>query len=191
MVESHAMFSIVSALHASNEASAKIADAVQAKNPDTDPGLTELTSSLAVNSCEYNNNSSLTSRVHTLGHTDIPLEVSTDSKSNKQIYMLPLRQNRGKPPNMYSLEGNVRYSIANYVSTHRLSPKYCVLVQRMETIKIPTKVEEALRNPKWTEAMQVEIEALQKNKTWRVVTLPKEKKLVGANGCSPSNIRRT
>ncbi|KAM2062124.1 hypothetical protein ACFX1T_047107 [Malus domestica] len=49
MVESHAMFSIVSALHASNEASAKIADAVQAKNPDTDPGLTELTSSMPDN----------------------------------------------------------------------------------------------------------------------------------------------
>ena len=49
----------------------------------------------------------------------------------------------------------------------------------METIKIPTRVEEALRDPKWTEAIQNEMEALQKNKTWSVVTLPKGKKSVG------------
>ena len=32
----------------------------------------------------------------------------------------------------------------------------------MESIKIPTKVEEALKNPKWVEAMQIEMDALQK-----------------------------
>lgn len=73
----------------------------------------------------------------------------------------------------------MRYSTANYVSTHRLSPKYYALVQQMETIKRPTKVEEALRDPKWTEAMKIEMEELQKNKTWSVITLPKGKKYVG------------
>lgn len=69
------------------------------------------------------------------------LEVSTHSEITKPPYVLPLRQNRGKPPNRYSPEGKIRYSIANYVSTHRLSPKYCALVQQMDIIKIPTKVE--------------------------------------------------
>ncbi|KAM1707524.1 hypothetical protein ACFX13_000668 [Malus domestica] len=83
------------------------------------------------------------------------------------------------PPDKYSPEGNVRYSISNYVSTYGLSPKYCAFVQQMETIKIPTRVEEALKYLKWTEAMQVEMEALQKNNTWSMVPLPKGKKSVG------------
>ncbi|TQD97326.1 hypothetical protein C1H46_017084 [Malus baccata] len=49
----------------------------------------------------------------------------------------------------------------------------------METIKIPTRVEEALKDSKWTKAMQDEMEALQKNNTWSVVPLPKGKKSVG------------
>ncbi|KAM1099889.1 hypothetical protein ACFX15_006201 [Malus domestica] len=93
--------------------------------------------------------------------------------------MLPPRQNRGKPPDRYSSEGKVRYSISNYVSTHRLSPKYGAFVQKMETIKIPTRVEEALKVSKWREVMQVEMEALQKNNTSSVVPLSKGKKSVG------------
>lgn len=75
-------------------------------------------------------------------------EVSVHSTINKSSYVLPPQQNRGKPPDRYSLEGKVRYSIANYVFTHYLSLRYCALVQQMEIIKIPTKAEEALRDPK-------------------------------------------
>ena len=59
--------------------------------------------------------------------TDIP-KVCTHLEIIEPSYMLPSRQNRGKPPDMYSLEGKVRYSISNYVSTHRLSPKYYAFV---------------------------------------------------------------
>ncbi|XP_070667885.1 secreted RxLR effector protein 161-like [Malus domestica] len=59
------------------------------------------------------------------------------------------RQNRGKPPNKFSPEGKVRYAIAQYVSTQRLSPKYQVMANQMAGIKIPTKVEEALQDPRW------------------------------------------
>ncbi|KAM1094123.1 hypothetical protein ACFX1T_009130 [Malus domestica] len=65
----------------------------------------------------------------------------------ESTYMLPPRQNRGKPSDRYSLDGKVRYAIAKYVSTHRLSPKYQALVNKMDGIKIPTKVEEALGDP--------------------------------------------
>ena len=49
----------------------------------------------------------------------------------------------------------------------------------MENIKIPTKVEEALQNPKWAEAMEAEMDALQRNDTWSIVSLPPGKKQVG------------
>ena len=49
----------------------------------------------------------------------------------------------------------------------------------MENIKIPTKVEEALQNPKWAEAMETEMDALQRNGTWSIVSLPLGKKTSG------------
>ncbi|CAL8088305.1 unnamed protein product [Prunus armeniaca] len=48
----------------------------------------------------------------------------------------------------------------------------------MDNIKIPTRVEEAFNDPKWAEAMNIEMEALQKNNTWDIVDLPKGKKHV-------------
>ena len=73
----------------------------------------------------------------------------------------------------------MRYAIAQYVSTYQLSAKYQALVNQMVGVKIPTKVEEALQHPCWTEEMEVEMEALQRNRTWNVVPLPCGKRPVG------------
>jgi len=43
---------------------------------------------------------------------------------------------------------------------------------------MPTSLSEALINKKWKQGMDLEIEALEKNRTWKLVTLPKEKKIV-------------
>ncbi|CAL2249944.1 unnamed protein product [Prunus armeniaca] len=40
-------------------------------------------------------------------------------------------------------------------------------------------LQEALKNPKWTQAMNGEMEALQKNSTWEMTILPKGKRTVG------------
>ncbi|CAL8152793.1 unnamed protein product [Prunus armeniaca] len=87
--------------------------------------------------------------------------------------------NRGVPPDRYSPEGKARYAIAHYVSDHRLSPQYKVFVTIMDSIKISTRVEEAFYDPKWAEAINIEIEVLQKNNTWDIVDLSKGTKLVG------------
>ncbi|CAL9024718.1 unnamed protein product [Prunus brigantina] len=82
-------------------------------------------------------------------------------------------RNRGVPPDHYSPEGKARYAIAHYVSDHKLSPECKAFVTRMDSIKIPTRVEEAFNDPKWAEAMNIEMEVLQKNNTWDIVDLPK------------------
>ncbi|CAL2238911.1 unnamed protein product [Prunus armeniaca] len=41
---------------------------------------------------------------------------------------------------------------------------------------VPTKLQDALSNPKWMDAMNVEMNALNKNKTWDLVPLPRWKK---------------
>ena len=44
---------------------------------------------------------------------------------------------------------------------------------------IPKTLSEALSKEEWREAMRVEMEALEKNRTWEIVELPKGKKPVG------------
>ena len=107
-----------------------------------------------------------------------PINVSDNSVG----YTLPFRHNRGKPPHRYSPnyeERRSRYPIANYVSTQRLSESLKKFVHRLSSHHVPSTVQEALSNPKWSQAIKVEMEALEKSKTWALVPLPKGKKTVG------------
>jgi hypothetical protein len=97
-------------------------------------------------------------------------------------YTLPFRHNHGKPLNRYSPDigdRSSKYSIANYVSTKRLSEPIKAFVHELSSCSIPTNVHEPLTNPKRTQAVKEEMEALQKNETWTLVPLPKGKKMVG------------
>ena len=51
-------------------------------------------------------------------------------------------------------------------------------VNNVDSIQVTTQVEDALKSREWTEAMDEEMRALQKNNTWEVVELPKGKKPV-------------
>ncbi|KAB2630265.1 hypothetical protein D8674_007784 [Pyrus ussuriensis x Pyrus communis] len=66
----------------------------------------------------------------------------------------------------FSPEGKVKYLIANYVSCSGLAPERKTLVDNMEATRVPTRVEEALKDQKWANAMDEEMLALQKNNTW-------------------------
>lgn len=97
-------------------------------------------------------------------------------------YILPHRYNRGKPPNRYSPEiedRRSRYPIANYVSTKGLSKPLQKFTQDLSMCRIPTSVNEALTDLKWTQAINEEMEALLKNNTWTLVPLPEGKRTVG------------
>jgi hypothetical protein len=123
-----------------------------------------------------------------LSPENIP-EVSTldthldNSNLNSLVgYVLPFRTNRGKPPKRYSpddAERRSKYPIANYMSTKRLSEPLRGFVHVLSSIQVPAGIQEALSNPKWTQAIKEEIEALLKNDTWTLVPLPEGKKAVG------------
>ncbi|CAL2224949.1 unnamed protein product [Prunus armeniaca] len=49
-------------------------------------------------------------------------------------------------------------------------PNLLVIVNQV-SICVPTKLQDALSNPKWMDAMNVEMDALNKNKTWDLVPL--------------------
>ena len=49
----------------------------------------------------------------------------------------------------------------------------------IDSIKIPTSVQEALKDENWIRAMNEEMSALERNETWEIVERPKDKKAVG------------
>ncbi|XP_070026237.1 uncharacterized protein [Nicotiana sylvestris] len=64
------------------------------------------------------------------------------------------------------------YSMANYVSYNSLSPSYQSYIAAFSTIVEPSSYEEAIKDPRWVEAMKSEIAALEANHTWEFVSLP-------------------
>ena len=71
------------------------------------------------------------------------------------------------------------YPLTHFLSFKKFSPSHRAFFVSLNTISIPTIVSEALTNEKWKQAMNVEMKALEKNKTWELVKLPIGKKPVG------------
>ncbi|KAL0451458.1 UNVERIFIED_CONTAM: Retrovirus-related Pol polyprotein from transposon TNT 1-94 [Sesamum latifolium] len=91
------------------------------------------------------------------------------------------RVTRGIPRVNYEplLNSKTKYPINNFVSYHRLSKENEALVNQLSTVSIPSSVQDAVRDPKWKEAMNEEMKSLHKNSTWEIVDLPEGKKPVG------------
>ena len=71
------------------------------------------------------------------------------------------------------------YPLTHFLSFKMFLPSCRAFLVSLNTISIPTTVSEALTNEKWKQATNVEMEALEKNKTWELVKWPAGKKLVG------------
>ncbi|KAH0636864.1 hypothetical protein KY289_036779 [Solanum tuberosum] len=71
------------------------------------------------------------------------------------------------------------YSIQNYMSYDKISYKYNAYIAAFSNNVEPKSYAEAATNPRWIEAMKFEIEALQNNHTWDIVTLPEGKTPIG------------
>ncbi|RVX22830.1 hypothetical protein CK203_008228 [Vitis vinifera] len=90
-------------------------------------------------------------------------------------YTLPFRENRGKPTTRYSPDIEKRkskYPIANYVFYQEIIQTPQAFVHVLSSSQISARVQEALSNPKWTQVIKEEMEALLKNNTWTIVPLP-------------------
>jgi hypothetical protein len=70
------------------------------------------------------------------------------------------------------------YTTSVTISYEALSPSYKSFVASLQSIAIPTDWRAAKRDQKWFVAMKEELDALRKNKTWELTTLPRGKKAV-------------
>ena len=60
-----------------------------------------------------------------------------------------------------------------------MSQSYKSFLASLNSIHISTTLSEALSDENWKQAMNVEMEALEKNTTWELVYLPARNRLVG------------
>jgi Reverse transcriptase (RNA-dependent DNA polymerase) len=85
------------------------------------------------------------------------------------------RSNVGVPPDRYGFPHN----IVQFVSYSNISPVHGALIASLDIISIPKCWQVAKEDPNWKTAMLEELEALDKNKTWELMSLPPGKKAVG------------
>lgn len=72
-----------------------------------------------------------------------------------------------------------QHPIERYVSYGKLSQKYRSFVAAVDNIEIPKNIQEALQKPEWAAAVTEEVQALVKNGTWEITTIPEGKRPVG------------
>ena len=72
-----------------------------------------------------------------------------------------------------------QHPIANFISYENLSPNYRVFIANMSTVEIPKTWQEGFKKPEWRKAIDEEMNALKKNKTLEMTSLPAEKQSVG------------
>lgn len=71
------------------------------------------------------------------------------------------------------------YPLANHITYSHLSPSCQQALQAYSALVEPTSYKEAATDPAWVKVMQLEIAALESNKTWSIVDLPPDKKPIG------------
>ena len=105
----------------------------------------------------------------------------TEPASKPSQYHLPPRSNHGQPATRYEPDpkSKAKYPISNHVSSHKLSKSYASYVLQLSFVSIPSKLQEAVADSRWTKSMAEEMTTLDKNATWELMPLSKGKKTVG------------
>lgn len=71
-----------------------------------------------------------------------------------------------------------KHPIERYVSYGKLSQSYGSFVAAVDSMEISRNIQEAMQKPEWAAAV-TEVQALVKNGTWEIITIPEGKRTVG------------
>ena len=71
------------------------------------------------------------------------------------------------------------HPIAKYVSFHKLSQNYTTFTSNLSSVSLLKTIQEALGHTEWRTTIMEEMQALEKNGTWEIIELPRDKRTVG------------
>jgi hypothetical protein len=113
-------------------------------------------------------------------HGDVEEESdATEGQEIEPLEELPLRRSTREIQASTRLRDfityKVSYPIQDYISYENISTNYKTFLTTISK-GVEPHYQEAMQDPKWCKVMQEELNALEKNKTWEIVQLPKEKK---------------
>lgn len=77
------------------------------------------------------------------------------------------------------VRGCTKHPLSNFMSYDRINNKYKAFATQLAMDSIPKYLGEAIVDPRWKEAINEEMKALNKNQTWEISNLPPRKHLVG------------
>jgi hypothetical protein len=120
-----------------------------------------------------------------------PLTDESQVNLEPPLRILPNRITRGIPRVSYEpvRTSTPKYPLNNYVSYHRLSKACESFANQLSTVHVPNSVQEAIKDPRWKNAMNEEMKSLQRNATWEVIDLPAGKNLWDVDGFFQSNTK--
>ena len=78
-----------------------------------------------------------------------------------------------------SITPGTKYPLYDYLDSSHLSPSYANICSLITSILELRFYHEAVKDPKWQEAMNAEIAAFVSNHTWTLTPLPFNKKAIG------------
>ena len=84
---------------------------------------------------------------------------------------------------------STRYPLSDYIDTSQLPSSYANFCAIITFIPEPRFYHEAVKDPKWKEAMNAKIDALVSNNTWSLTPLPPNKRQLVVNGFIGLNTR--
>ncbi|GAU37804.1 hypothetical protein TSUD_276210, partial [Trifolium subterraneum] len=142
----------------------------------------------------------LTSSASNPSNTEPVNPPSSTTLTNKPIDYVPLRQSTRNchPPTylqdyycnhlsntIHDSSGNMepssscKYPISSFISYQNISSAHKHYLLNISTISEPTCYEKAICDENWRTAIQAELTALEKNNTWKLVSLPPHKHSIG------------
>lgn len=114
-----------------------------------------------------------------LHHSDSSLENEQESNlnmSHESDLPIAVRKGTRECTKYHKFLSNKGYSsidpLEKVISYDRLGPNFKLFTASLDTVTIPTTIEEALGHPGWKQAVTEEMSALVKNNTWSLVTKP-------------------
>ncbi|GJR03193.1 hypothetical protein Tco_0526177 [Tanacetum coccineum] len=106
--------------------------------------------------------------INAKGGDNDAISQSTKSSSRKSDLPTKLKD--------YALDGNVKYGIKKVVNYSNLSVENFSFVINLDKTTEPMTFREVIIDSKWVDAINAEIEALNKNKTWEITDMPSDRR---------------